>query len=257
MAFHAANMDAITRFNSATSNELLDKYESYVYESIQNSLMRKRSKSVAPSAFRCARKCWFRLQGSDPDFVSVPDITLNHTAEVGTSRHLIIQKNLSSMLKDDWIDVSDYLESIPDYPFDFTITKSGMESQVAICNPPVRFACDGIIRLNNKIYLLEIKTTEYSSWEQLTQPKAVHLDQIKLYGALLHITDVIMLYEDRQYGNLKCYEVNLKQSDIYYVLDRLRYIQEMVDHNLAPDRLDAGDYMCKNCEYQKKCSEWG
>lgn len=257
MGFKAANMAAVVRFNSANSSNFLDAYETYLHDTVQSSLNRPKLRTFAPSSFRCARKNWFRLRGTAPDVVQIPDLSLQHTAEVGTARHTAIQSKLSKMLGQDWIDVETYLSDIPDYPYDYTIQKDGFESRISIQYPPIKFACDGIVRWNNKLYLLEIKTSEYSSWEELTDPKSVHMDQVMCYSTLLQLPDVLMLYEDRQYGGMKCYEEHFSIDDMMHVKNKFDYIMEMVDHNLAPEKLPHADYMCRNCEYQKKCAEWG
>jgi len=257
MGFQAVNMDSIARFNSANSSDFLSAYTSYISDKIRTNLNRPKSRILAPSSLRCARKCWFRLRGSEPDVIQAPDTCLQYTADVGTSRHQAIQTNLSNMLGDQWLSVDDYLSMLDDYPYDYSIRKYGMEYQISIEYPPIRFACDGIIVWNDKIFLLEIKTTDYSSWNSLTEPKSVHMDQIKCYCTLLKIHDALVLYEDRQYGEYKCYELHFTQNDFSYIKDRIDYIMEMTDHNLAPEKLPQSDYMCKNCEYQKKCLEWG
>lgn len=258
MGFKIVNFQAIARFNSATSSEFLNFYESYITQQIQEKSAETKSRTFAPSSFRCHRKNWFRLRGTQPDTVESPDIALNFKAEVGTSRHLIIQNNLKKALKENWINVKDYLVNrIPKFPYQYQIQESELETKISIENPPVNFACDGLISWKNKLYLLEIKTVDYSSWSELVEPKSIHMDQVKCYCTLLGIHDVLFLYEDRQYGSLKCYEEHINDADFEAILDTMTYIQKMVDYNLAPDRLSNTDYMCKNCEYAVKCKEWG
>lgn len=257
MAFRPYNPAAITKFNSSTSSDILNFYNDFVVNQYKVKSAEPKSRTFAPSAFRCNRKNWFRLRGTTPDMLDVPDVTLNYKAEVGTARHEIIQSNLKNALGDDWIDVEQYLNDNSDITYDYSVQQSGYESRVSISNPPIKFACDGIIRWKDKLYLLEIKTADYSSWDELTDPKEIHIDQVKCYCTLLKIHDVLFLYEDRQYGGMKCYEVHVSDIDFQEVTNKFAYIQKMAEYNLAPDKLPAGDYMCRNCEYQKKCKEWG
>lgn len=257
MSFQTVNLDSIARFNSSNSSDFLCAYESYLSDTIKNNLNRPKSRVLAPSSLRCARKCWFRLRGTIPDVVQAPNMHLQYTADIGTARHQAIQENLANMLGDGWINVDHYMSMLDNYPYDYSIKQYGMEYQISIDFPPIRFACDGIVVWNDKLFLLEIKTTDYSSWNSLTAPKAIHMDQIKCYCTLLMIHDALVLYEDRQYGGYKCYELHFTDNDFMYIKARIDYIMKMVDHNLAPDKLSQSDYMCKNCEYQKKCLEWG
>ena len=256
MGFREFSSLSLARFNSAISSNFLDFYENYVMTKMQKKSTRMKSRTFAPSCLRCDRKSWFRLRGTEPDFLENPDMTLNYTAEVGTARHAAIQQNLKKLLGQDWIDVSDYLSEIK-VPYNYEYQKSGYETLINISNPPIKFACDGIIRFNNKLFLLEIKTSDYASWNSLNEPKQVHMDQVKCYSTLLQLPNVLILYEDRQYGGLKCYQINVSAVESQRIMDKFSYIQDMVKANLAPERLNKNDYMCKNCEYRKKCDEWG
>lgn len=258
MAFREANLGRLVKFNSAASSDFIDAYEQHWENKIAAKNAEPKHKTFAPSSFRCPRVSWFRLRGVQPDSIPTPDKTLDFSAQVGTACHENIQRNLAEMLKADWIDVAEYLENLkPNYKY--KVEKSGFETRIEIDSPPVRFACDGIIRWRGELYLLEIKTSEYSSFDQLTDPKSIHLDQIKFYASLLGLKKALVLYQDRTYGVLKCYEVTISQSDVEYVKNKIQYIIDMVDANLAPERLDRTDSWCSPnmCPYYKKCKEWG
>lgn len=256
MGFKSVNFAHLAKFNSSTSSELLNFYESFVTDTLREKSAKPKSRTFAPSSFRCDRKNWFRLRGTEPDILESPDVTLNFKAEVGTARHIVIQSNLKAALGEDWIDVGEYLDSISP-KFQYNLKQSDLETKIEVSDPPVNFACDGIIRWKGRLYLLEIKTSDYSSWDNLTDPKSVHIDQVKCYCTLLGLHNVLFMYEDRQYGGMKCYEMSVSDSDFKAVMDKFESIQRMAEYNLAPERLPHGDYMCSNCEYQNKCAEWG
>ena len=254
--FKQVNFDQFVTFNSDASMKLLSTYNNFLHNAVLTESMRSRSHTFAPSGMRCQRKSWFRLRGTKPDPVEHPDMTLNFTATVGTLLHKQIQSELQKALGDDWISVSDYLSEHP-ISYKYQLTIGDYETKVTIDKPPVSFACDGIIRINGKIYLLEIKTSEYNSWSKLTDAKPHHIDQVTTYGTLLGIQDVLFLYIDRLYGNVKCFEHNIRYSESVALLQLMDYIQDMAKKCVAPKRLDLSDYMCSNCEYQKSCKEWG
>lgn len=254
--FRSANLGALVKFNSAASSELISLYENHISNKISEGRTEPSERYLAPSGLRCDRKGWFRLRGTVPDKIVDPDTTLDFLADMGTACHRVIQSNLKEILKDDWIEVDDYLREF-NPTRQFTSERSGMETLIRTENPPVKFACDGIIRLKGKYYLLEIKTADHSSFRDLTDPKDEHMDQIKAYASLLNISNVLVLYQDRQYGDIKCYERFIDIPEMEEVLSHMKYIQDMAKNNLAPDRLSHNDYMCSNCEYAKKCREWG
>lgn len=256
MAFKKANVKSAVPFNSAYSSKLLGIYTDQAIKDIQSESAGAKSRTFSPSGFRCLRKQWFQLRGVDTDFIDNPDIGLDFRADIGTARHISIQRRLKRALGEDWISVQDYLKDNP-IPYEYGITdRDGIESYVHIQDPPIRFAVDGIIRIDGKVFLLEIKTTEYSAFTMLTQQKPNHEDQIKLYSYILGIRDVIFLYEDRQNGGMKAYQYRVSDGDICKVRANIAYVMNAVEHNLAPDRLPSSDYMCQNCEYSKKCKQW-
>lgn len=260
MGFTQAHNNLIGRFNSSLSSDILNAYDNYRDDKIQNNISRIPSKTIAPSAFRCARRCWFRLRGSEPDILKNPDKILDFSANIGTACHTILQTDLKSMLKDDWIDVPEYLDSIEFhklYKYTLTSSDNSLETKISIESPPINFSCDGIIRWHGEICLLEIKTCDYGTFQDLIEPKNEHIDQVKLYASLLHITKVIFIYQDRTYGNIKVYEYNVTSADVTYVSDKIRYIMDCVDTQVAPCRLERGDKWCINCPYSVKCKQWG
>lgn len=258
MAFRPANFARLVKFNSAASSDFIDMYEDFLDKKIAARNAEPKHKTFAPSSMRCLRISWFRLRGVQPDKIEKPDRTLEFTADIGSACHENIQKNLKEALGVDWINIEDYLKEI-NFPYKYTLTQNGFETQIEIDSPPIRFACDGIIRWKGKYYLLEIKTSEYNSFDELTNPKDQHIDQIKVYCTLLDIQDALVLYQDRQYGGLKCYEVHVTESDRNKVRDDMKYVQDMVEANLAPGRLPKNDSWCtpSHCPYYKKCKEWG
>lgn len=261
MSFQAWDNRHIARFNSSVSSEILDFYETNLKDKSLDDLSKPYHRSFAPSSFRCDRRSWFRLRGVTPDVPKTLDYQLQFSADIGTACHRILQRNLSKFLGDDWIDVRQYLKSInPEYKYTVTKDEDSLEYFIEISDPwPIRFACDGVIRWKGKLYLLEIKTADFESWRNLTDPKDQHVDQVKCYASLMKLQGVLFVYQDRSYGGLKCYEVSVSEKDSESVFYRLSYVMDMVSKNLAPEPLPKGDPWCtaNMCPYYKKCAEYG
>lgn len=264
MGFRSANLAAhMIKFNSAASSDFLAMYTTIIDQEIVNESERTTHQTFAPSQMRCDRISWFRLRGTKPDKVNNPDRTLHFTAQVGTACHEAIQKRLVHTLGKDWISVQSWIDDNFDKYFadyDMTIENKGYESLIDLRKPyPVRFACDGIVRFNEKVYLLEIKTSEFSSFNELTSPKLKHIDQIKCYSTLLHIPNVLVLYQDRNYGDLKCFELTVDELEQQAMRNKMDKVLEAVQHSIAPEGLPHGDPDCTSsmCPYYKKCKEWG
>lgn len=257
MGFVPVNFGHISKFNSAVSSKLITMYEDQLDQQIAEESTRPKSKTFAPSSVRCPRISWFRLRGVQPDTVKKPDKVLEFSAVVGTACHELIQRTLIQKFGDDWIDVNDHLSELnPSYTY--SVEKHGYESRVTIEDPPIRFAVDGIIRIDGIKYLLEIKSSEYNSWKDLAEPKPHHRDQVVCYSSLLNLEHVLMIYIDRMYGDVKCFEIKIPIDELQSTWNMFKYVQDMVDSNLAPEKLPPGDGWCNPsmCNYYEKCKQW-
>lgn len=253
--FRQVNTAQLAQFNSDASCTLIQILQNAVKQDIQKRIARPKSKTFAPSGIRCKRKSWFRLRGAEPDKLPEPDTVMDFTAMIGTAIHKYVQSKLSKVLGAEWVEVEDYLREFP-IPYKYSLTKTEYETQVEIADPPIRFACDGIIKIRGIYYLLEIKSSDYESWRNLSGPKEHHLDQIENYSTILNIPHVLTLYVDRLYGGMKAYEYTVSEDIMSSAKQSMVYVQQMAAACIAPERLPAGDYMCSNCEYKLKCKEW-
>ena len=261
MAFFSIDPASSVAFNSDVGHQFLLKYQSHVDKEIREQNERVSSKTFAPSSFRCDRKSWFRLRGTEPDTNQPVDRSMAFMAMLGTACHQSIQSTLIRMAESDpdfeWISVPDYLAEHP-LPGKYTVTQNGYESQIELIEPfPIKFACDGIVRWKGVYYLLEIKTAEHSSFVSLTGCKPHHADQVTLYATIFNIADVLMIYQDRQYGDLNVYTYKIKEYQRTDITRRLSNVMDHVASNIAPDPLPRGDLFCSGCNYAHKCAQWG
>lgn len=261
MAFRTLDFNHLARFNSASSSEFLDKYTEYVKADLVEQSKRMPHQTFAPSSFRCDRRSWFRLRGVTPDTNSNPDSVLEFAAQMGTACHRMIQSNLKAMLGSDWVDVMKYVyRELPNNRM-YTCTHSddGFETLVDVADKRVRFSVDGLILWKGQYTLIEIKSVEFSVWNELTEPRSEHSDQVKFYGSLLNVHKALVIYIDRQYGQLKCYEVDITSSDKSYVEQKMSYVLSCVESGIAPEPLPVGDKWCTRnmCQYYDKCQEYG
>lgn len=257
--FNSWNLSHLQKFNSYVSQEFLEGYEDYRDSMLKKDAARMPHRTFAASSFRCDRLSWFRLRGVEPDVPDHPDSTLDFIAGVGTACHRMLQTNMKAWLGADWIDVSDHLKDVGvNYKYTLTQDNSGLEYLVEVDYPPIRFACDGIIRWKGHKYLLEIKTSEFDSWDKLVEPKQEHVDQAKLYSSLLKLDGILFIYQDRLYGGIKCFEVIVTEADYKFVNSKIEKVLQCVEYNIAPDPLPRGDKWCSPsyCSYYKRCKDW-
>lgn len=261
MAFKSWNSQHLAKFNSADSSDFLDFYEQARDARILSAYDNPSHQTFAPSSFRCKRIQWFRLRGVQPDKPKVADNVLDFTAIVGTALHKMIQETLKAKLGADWLDVGEYIQEHVQNHEKYKLNQvvDSLETQVEIEDPPIRFACDGIIHWKNENILIEIKSSEYASWQDLTDPKSEHVAQTKCYCALLNLKRVFFIYIDRQYGGVKVYDVRYPDHETQQVWADMKEVQEAVEYHLCPEPLPKGDSWCTeaHCKYYRKCAEYG
>ena len=258
--FHSLDFKSVAPFNSDASCKVLQCYNNIIETTIQSERSELKARTFAPSSFRCKRLNWFRLRGVEPDIMERVDKSLNFTAKMGEACHTMIQSALSRT--DLWMDVEYYINSMKQFltfPDQYSVTKYGYEYRIKIDNPPVQFACDGMLVIGDVPYLLEIKSCDRATWESLTGPKSYHIDQVQCYCTLLALSNVIFIYIDRTFGDIKCYETVVTESQRQTVLDTFDIVIKHVEQNIAPEGLPANDRNCTGnmCPYYKKCREWG
>ena len=243
-------------FNSAISSNFKDLYDKIIYDKYKEKENRIPSKPFAPSSFRCDRSQFFRIRGVEPDKDINIDKELEFTAELGTFCHKLIQKNLAKSIKNQWISVPEYLES-SNIDHEYVVKSNGYETLVEFLDIPIKFACDGIIRIDDEYYLLEIKTAEHQSFQRLSKPKDNHIDQVNCYCSLLGLNKVLFLYQDRSYGEIKVFEYKVTTPTKNEVFKKINKILDCVENSIAPPRLPKGDWWCNTCVYKKRCEQWG
>lgn len=93
----------------------------------------------------------------------------------------------------------------------------------------------------------------------LTDPKSQHIYQAKGYGTLLHIDKVIFMYIDRQYGDVKSYEIKITLEDSTQIVNMFSRVQKLAEARIVPEPLPKGDSWCSRsmCNYFDKCSQYG
>ena len=263
MAFRNISTNALCKFNSQVSSDFIVDYEKSVLKKSSDNHKRVRNKAIVPSSFRCERVQWFRLRGVETDnteeLMKPTDIFITN---MGDSIHYNIQSVLSFMESFENVSVADYLKKFPiHYKYELEISDNQMETKIKLLDDkyPVQMSCDGILKYDNRYYILEIKTSEYASWNGLTYPKPEHIEQVKMYSTFLNIDNILMFYVERQYGGVKCFELNIKESDKQYVFDKIDRIMKCVENNLCPEPLNKMDSWCvsSRCDYFKTCKLYG
>lgn len=235
-------------------------YNAYVGTTQALNESRKPSEYYKPSSLGgCMRNIVFqRLQYETDDTNSI-DFNIIDMGKTGSARHEHIQEVIMKAKENgydvEWVDVENYIKSRNlDY---LTIRgRQGAELKLLDTRYNLSFLCDGIIKIDSKYYLLEIKTEISFKNSRRMEIDERHYTQAYCYSLAFGIKDVIFFYENRDDLSKKIYRLQVKDSDIKkYVLDVIDECEEYIKNEKMPPKHD-NTYYCKYCNYQEECKRW-
>lgn len=217
----------------------------------------KPSRTYKPSSLKCMRQMYFQIVGADLDKNSTNTSSFYGICESGTDRHMRIQSYFMSA-KDfgidlEYIKVSDYVKE-NNLTYLKVISETGYETKLHDDSRNITFMCDGIIKYQGKVYILEIKTESTNKFIDRTYVDSSHLYQAYTYSMEFGIKDVIFLYENRDLCAKKTYKVHVSNENIEFIENRLKTCDSYVEKNEVPPIEDTiTKRICQYCDYKTVC----
>ena len=203
----------------------------------------------------CIRKMYFERIGKP--LPEIPNAMLIAMGETGTQRHEVLQSylvKLSDMDDDfEWLDVAEYLKDNPveGTEVDKNFKKNEFETKCKNALLQLSFLCDGLIRLNGKTYILEIKTETMFKYNKQTEPFPEHKMQATCYGLCLGVDDVLFLYENRDTFEKKAYTYHINDEMKDQVVEKLNTCEYYVEKKESP-KIFCGSTYCPYCKKQNR-----
>lgn len=117
---------------------------------------------------------------------------------------------------------------------------------------------DGVLDIEGRLVLLDIKSHKSSTFTGLKEPKQGHIGQVMIYMKALGLTKAVVLYVQKDnWYNLKAFEVDF--DEITYrrlILEGITEIQQHFDNNSIPNmhpKCSDGSWWRKACWVQGLC----
>ena len=217
------------------------------------------SKTYKPSSMGgCSRSIYYELTGAPLDGVP-EDYSFTGICESGTSRHEVLQSYVMQMKEAgfdwEWIDPAVYVEEHK-IPHMEVISRSGNEVKFFNSLYNMRFLCDGIIRLGDKYYILEIKTESCFKFDKHDDAWKSHKMQATCYSLCFDIDEVIFLYENRDTCVKKSFLVTVTDEMKDEVEEKIAEIDMAIDEGTIPPKEETASD-CQYCEYKRQCRKDG
>jgi CRISPR/Cas system-associated exonuclease Cas4 (RecB family) len=222
---------------------------------------RQPSQSFKPSSLGgCWRRVYYEVTGAEMDRGKMEEASSVGILESGTDRHDRIQTAVMEMKRMgydcEWIDVAEYLKIRP-VPGTRIVDRKGNETKLKNDILNLSFMCDGIIKLNGKYYILEIKTEASFKFMSRAEVVEQHKVQATCYSVGIGIDNVIFLYENRDLCQKKTFEY---QVTAYDKQDRVVHVIETVNNHIeektVPEKTTQQS-QCKYCPFTGICKKQG
>ena len=205
------------------------------------------NKFISPSGMSCPIACCYKLQGVElPE--SKESFFDRSKADAGTDRHERIQAFLSQT--EYWVNVKEYVEA-KKLPL-IVLKEDGYEVLLQHKVYPIRFKCDGMLKIDGKYYVLEIKTEGEQKNLNRHSFNPDHEFQGATYSTVLDTVGVIWLYEGRDSCDPKTFLQEITTGDRQLIK---KYISDIVKHKDNPFDKFVPEAKCTYCEYKNHCKK--
>mgnify|MGYP000232193150 CR=1 FL=1 len=222
-----------------------------------NANLRKPSTYYSPSSLgNCPRQLYYKRTDSPID--DKQDIETKNIlkGETGTDRHERIQQ-LMIYINDEldydfeWYDVRKFIEE-NELDYLDVVSYDGLEALIVDTRYHIRFRVDGIIKIKNKFYLLEIKTDDTFRWQNRTTISPYHTMQGISYSLSFGIDRVMYLYEERNNYQKKAIKVIESEKDKEKVVNKINKVEQHIEDETLPEK-DLKS--CRFCMYKTICKK--
>lgn len=219
-----------------TSNIFISRLTKHIEESQKDY---KPSTYYKPSGIGgCLRKMYFERTGQA--LADKANYNLIGMGESGTYRHEVLQESMLQMSQNsedfEWIDVAEHLEK---YPVEGTVVdknfvKNPYETKCKNELMQLSFLCDGLVKFQGKLYIVEIKTETMFKFSKHTEPYEEHKMQAACYGMSLGVSDVLFIYENRDNFEKKAYTYHITPEMEDAVIEKIATCEEYVALGESP-----------------------
>ncbi len=126
--------------------------------------------------------------------------------------------------------------------------------EVSLEEDIVHGRCDGIVVIDNKPYVLELKSINSFGFKKLEAPKPEHIKQLMLYLHYFKIQGGIFLYENKDTQALKEFQISYDKEMAERLIENFRILKHMIEENILPPAPpDIDEWECKFCDFLDEC----
>lgn len=217
----------------------------------------KPSDYYSPSSMRCARNMWFKRKKEIPERSSFRPYWMEGITSIGNFRHEGLQDVISNLNYEgfEWVDIEEYIAK-KDLDYLEFLGSDGAEARLKDHRYRISFRCDGLIKLGDEYYVLEIKTESHIKFNKLAGTSPEHKAQITSYCNSLGVDKALFIYESRSNSKMLHFIEEVTEEDKLALVEKLRYVEECYQLGVVA-KSEKSTINCQFCKYKEKCKEIG
>ncbi|MCD6094679.1 PD-(D/E)XK nuclease family protein [bacterium] len=115
---------------------------------------------------------------------------------------------------------------------------------------------DAIISFNNKLYIVEFKSSSEFKFRKLEGPENAHRKQLQLYMHYFKIPQGVFIYENKNTQDLKEFEERYDPDLCKRVISDFEILKKYIEDEIIPPKpKDLEPWQCDYCEFRKVCQK--
>lgn len=225
---------------------------------------RKGSQAYKPSSMNCIRQMYYMINGMEPEVSS--NYTLVGICNAGTDIHQRIQQAVLDMRSNgincEYVNVADYVRSrnldYLDIVKEPDFEHGDYETKLYHKTLNMSFLCDGIIKYQNKYYILELKTESANKFWGRQGVDESHFNQGTAYSLSLQIDNVLFVYISRDTLDMQSFMFTPTDAMKQELVGRIQTCDEHVQKHSVPKKPEnVARKTCTYCSYATQCRKDG
>lgn len=115
---------------------------------------------------------------------------------------------------------------------------------------------DVIISVNDKLYVVDMKSSSDFKFQKLTEPEKPHQYQVQLYMHYFKIEQGILLYENKNTQALKEFELKYDADLCKKIINDFKTLKYQIENEILPPKpqnLEAWE--CEYCDFKEECDK--
>lgn len=117
---------------------------------------------------------------------------------------------------------------------------------VLLCEP------DFVVEIDGAKLVVELKTA--ASLAKFSEPMREHVLQVSAYMQVTKTADALIVYLNKQSGEVKEFPVHLEPENLLLLFERARRLDQALQDRALPARVGAGqEWQCKACVFVTEC----